>query len=183
MKKKGSIRAFFATITLVNLILVGGSVYLVIYLKNIQQELITLEQTTKDQEAKTGSLFKLKNLIEETTQERAQLDAYFIEGETETVQLLEEIEEISDTLGVPITFNINTETASFNETAQDVLRLSVDTKGTFVQMNQLLTLFENLQYKTVIDGISLRRAEARTVPGTVPLWNMSFILRVVSFVK
>lgn len=183
MKKKNNLRTIFIIITVLNLAFIGGGVYSVFYLKDIKTELTELEKTKKDQETKAGNFFKLKNLIEETKNERMELGSYFIEGETEAVTLLEEIEDISDTLGVPITLNISTEKVSFNEQGQDVLRLTIETKGTFQEMNQLLVLFNNLQYKTVVTGISLRRAEAVVAEGATPLWNMSLGLQVVSFTR
>lgn len=183
MKSKNSIKTIFIIILITNLIFVGGSMYLVFSLQDIQKELVTLEQTQEDKETKAENFFKLKNLIEETKNERAQLDTYFIESETGTVELLEKIEEISDILNVPITININTETASFDNVSGDVLRLSIETAGTFQEMNQLLILFENITHKIVIDGVSLRRASAVASSESAPMWNMSLVLRVISFVK
>lgn len=182
MKKKNNIKIIFTLSIFLNIALVGGSVFMIFQLKNIQQNIISLEQTQKEQKIKTSNLFSLKDIIKKTANERGQLGQYFIKSETGAVTLLEKIENLADTLSIPATISINTNKKSFNNLEKNTLKLDIGTQGTFSEINQFLLLLENLSYKIIINSVSIRRSQAIVSKEVVPKWSMTTSLEIISFI-
>tara|TARA_Y100000310_G_scaffold208118_1_gene208640 strand:+ start:4699 stop:5277 length:579 start_codon:yes stop_codon:yes gene_type:complete len=167
-----------------HVLLVGAILFIFVDLSERSTKAAQLSGEVALQNSSEGNYFTLKKTIEGSIEEINTIDSYFIKNETETVQLLEKIEYLANTLSIIATINIDV--GNYQSDAMGSLpaiRLRIGAEGSFVKIYQFLTLIENLPYKIVVSETSIRRSsEARTIGAgafTGSRWSMDISASVV----
>jgi hypothetical protein len=129
-----------------------------------------LIESAEENELKLRSL---KTTINETKEQREQLDTYFIR-EDAVVDFIETVEELGRVTGTELSVS-SVELEPSTEEYPSTLRISVDTRGTWKNQYQLLLLLETLPYHINLTGVRLQET-----PGPVVEWKGSYTIEVTA---
>lgn len=142
--------------------------------RNVAAQL--LEDTRRDQSVKA-----LRHLVVGTSEERAQLDRYFVAGE-DVVGFIEYIESLGRHSGAMMELS----SVDVMNTKKKTLAVSFKATGSFESIVYLLALMETLPMSVEIEKVSLRKNEKTGEAGEEKIkteWEGNFNMRVLSFVE
>ncbi|PIP73058.1 MAG: hypothetical protein COW88_03250 [Candidatus Lloydbacteria bacterium CG22_combo_CG10-13_8_21_14_all_47_15] len=117
----------------------------------------------------------VKVLLEETKEDRARIDGYFIDS-TSIIATIEEIETLARRLNVKLTLR-SVNTSRDNSDGLETLRIDAKAEGAFENVYRFLSLVERLPHKIFFEraGFATRAAAAQ--------WEANVTIVITSFKK
>lgn len=166
IKKKSIIYLIF--ITILNLLLIGGSLYLYFsiqkqreILKQIPQDLILAETEVQNNKA-------LKKQIEETREYWEKFNSIFLDKD-EIISFIENLETLGKKIGLSLEFDsVDTNTEKGQKP-----HFRFHTEGNFDKLFQFLLLIENYPYQIVFQELRFTK--------TTELWRADFDIILTSY--
>lgn len=174
-----------AIATTLNLIVFGACFYLFMNIKKIDK--VVSEQLTQieSEVKKDESLRSIKNLMNDTKEEREQIAGLFVQPNG-TVDFIEEVESLGRVAGVKLEVEsvgigaLKDKTGSSTES----FRLFFKTEGSWGGTMHLLSLLENMPYKISFENVRLGKvsggSSSESGKGITPsYWSGNFSFSVL----
>jgi hypothetical protein len=120
--------------------------------EQLGEQIATLEA----ERAQEDSFFRLKKIAEDTKNDRAKLDSYFLESENDSIDFLNFIEGLAPDYGVVLNTN-SLEVVEDADTADRWIEVSFTFSGSRMQVDNFLIILENLPYVLRIDEYSMNK--------------------------
>lgn len=128
---------------------------------------------------KEQRLRAMKQLVRDTEEKRAQLNQYFIDGESAIVDFLERIESLGDEVGAPVTIDSVSPQETEDDVAYEHLRITLSTQGAWRDVFHLFSLIESLPYSIEVEKADFsRRDKIGGENASSPQWQASFVFNV-----
>lgn len=154
-----------AILSAFNLIIFSLCFYLFSDIKKIDKE-VSLRLTQIESEAKLDeSLRSIKLVMNETKKERDQIALIFLQPNG-TVDFIEKVESLGRVAGVKLEIesvgidNPKNKTATASST--ELFRISLKTKGSWVDTMHLLSLLENMPHKLSFESVRLSKVSGES---------------------
>jgi len=160
-------------------LLLGVILFLQYELTSLKDEILTLEEKQITTQNQKNNVFAVKNILEDTKDDRKRIDEYFIEGEREVVGLLEDLETLGEPFGLISTVSIDE-----NNGGEEIssLALDVSVTGSFNEVYTYLVLLEHFPAKTSFKSMNLRVLRDGPGPGE-PKWSLRVLVDIESYRK
>ena len=126
------------------------------YIENQSEVLTERQQAVADEQALVSERAQIRSVLEDTTEERAELARYILDGDDDTAAFLSDIDDIAERLVIELStkqLEVSEEEGDF-----DVLTVSFDVSGTESAVRTLLQMFETLPYVSEVTVVSLQRS-------------------------
>lgn len=136
-------------------------------------------ENSRELELKTQEERNLKNLmrlVEETADERAALDSFFVREENVT-EFLSQLENLARQVRLSI------DLISVAKEGENTLLLIFQTRGSFRGTYHFLSLIESLSHRLSFEMVSLKAADISEGAAPVFGWEGLYTLRLVSFIS
>jgi len=151
----------FASLSLLFLLASSVSVFFILqYIQTQGEELVTQAKEVTEYEEREQSYRDLSQLIEETKQQREELNTHIL-TEEKTIDFLSNIEKLAVNQGVELVTNslkVSEDTKFF-----ETLTIAFSVKGMENRVYALLELLETLPYHSFVSKISLQNRDTTNV--------------------
>ncbi len=175
MKQRTTMILLISGLTAFSLVVV----YWVAYssLLSTNASVISTEVSLNDATANKDKLKALKKTISDSSSDIQRLDGMFLDKDG-VASFLQQVESLADLSGVTHSLSPDIQQDGTLATRQkELLKISLNTTGSWVGTYRFLNLLENLPYKIAFSNVSIQSGEGDKVGGSV--WTGSFQFTVV----
>ena len=161
MSKTLKIIIFLLTL---DLIVFGSCFYLFMSINNMDKEVSLRLNQIESEVKKDESLRSIKNLMNDTKEERERINRLFIQPNG-TVDFIETVELLGRTSGVKIEVESVGVSALKNKTASsttELFNLSFKTEGSWKDTMHLLSLLDNMSYQISFENVNLSKISGKS---------------------
>lgn len=154
---------------------IAGYVWLWHAVERMGDGLLAQVQLIENQEAFDTEYAMLLDTVESSTEQRAKLETFILNGEDDTITLLSELDVITQNYGVEIATQQLQEieqTGDFNQ-----LDVSFSLTGPEEQVVALVQLFETLPYHGRVTSLSMQRTVSEDTASTMKA-SISLLLTI-----
>lgn len=161
-------KKFLIVLSIILLLLIVTFVITFIQLLSSGDKLTGEIETLKERNSKEASFNRINALVQETVDERGEIDALFFADESDSITFLNEIEKLAKEN------NLNLETKSLatvlaEDNGTELVKIDFSFSGTRTQIDAFTTLLENIPYHSMLDTLSLRNNQGDNWTGAVTL--------------
>jgi len=152
---------------------------LLVVVLQLQSRAVALEealQTIANQAAVEREFAALSELLERTSQERAQITEYFVVGQAGSIAFLDQVEALAAAEAIELT-NPRLTTGESTSLNSPVIQLTYNFAGTEVAVNRFIALLEQVPVASYLAALSFAIQEP---PGGAPQVTGSFTIHAVT---
>lgn len=176
--KNVTINKSASIVVLFTLLLLFSLITVLYEITNKRGDIIVAVKNLQRIEQSETSRVSLTNLLNNTKEERAKIDSYFIKSAEETITFLENLEALALALGIEFDISsVDVVDVSGIEESSKLMVVGV-AEGSFEDIYNFINFAERLQFEIVVSGGDIRLADATAEDRT---WKGDIKLEVLSY--
>jgi hypothetical protein len=151
-------------VLLITLGMAGGVLTVVLQLQSRATDLTEALQTIANQAAVEREFAALSEVLERTSEQRAQIANYYVVGQAGSITFLDQVERLASAGGVELT-NPRLTTGESEALATPVIKLTYNFSGPQAAVDRFITQLEQLPVASYLDSLSYT---IQLQPGGIP---------------